>query len=68
MKGTIARIVSDRGFGFITPEDGSKDLFFHAKDTVDVEFDDLREGDVVNFEVVDGPKGPAASQVTRPSA
>ena len=46
MTGKIAR-VTDRGFGFITPDDGQKDVFFHAKDLVDVEFNDLREGDMV---------------------
>ncbi|MBX2866482.1 cold shock domain-containing protein [Candidatus Kaiserbacteria bacterium] len=67
MVGKIARL-TDRGFGFITPEDGEKDLFFHARDLVDVMFDDLKEGETVNFEVVDGQKGPAAAEVTRPEA
>ncbi len=64
MTGKIAR-VTDRGFGFITPEDGQKDVFFHAKDLNGVEFNDLREGDDVTFEIVDGPKGPAAANVSR---
>ncbi len=64
MTGKIAR-VTDRGFGFITPDDGEKDVFFHAKDVVDVEFNDLQDGDAVNFDVVEGPKGPAAENVTR---
>ena len=54
-----------RGFGFITPDDGQKDVFFHAKDLQDVEFNDLKEGESVTFEIVDGPKGPAAANVAR---
>ena len=42
MTGKIAR-VTDRGFGFITPDDGQKDVFFHAKDLNGVEFNDLKE-------------------------
>lgn len=65
MKGKIVRIKDDRGFGFITPEGGEKDVFFHAKDLVNVQFDDLREGDEVTFEITDGPKGPSATNVER---
>jgi CspA family cold shock protein len=65
VNGTIARTVDDRGFGFITPEDGSKDVFFHARSLVDVEFDDLKEGDKVTFDLENGPKGPAAANVAR---
>ena len=64
MKGSIVRL-QDKGFGFIKPEDGSKDVFFHASALVELSFDDLREGDNVMFEVVEGPKGPAAANVTR---
>lgn len=63
-KGTIARL-TDRGFGFITPEGEEKDLFFHANELKDVEFSDLREGDAVEFETADGPKGPNAVNVNR---
>lgn len=67
MKGTIAKIVSDRGFGFIKPEaEGDKDLFFHARSVVgDTVYDDLREGDAVTYEVEEGPKGPAAINVAK---
>ena len=64
MKGSIAR-VTDRGYGFITPEGGDKDVFFHAQALVDVSFDELKEGDPVTFEMTDGPKGPAAANVAR---
>mgnify|MGYP000853730588 FL=1 len=56
MTGKIAR-VTDRGFGFITPDEGDKDVFFHAENVVDVEFNDLQEGDAVTFDVEEGPKG-----------
>ena len=64
MKGKIARL-TDRGFGFITPEDGSgKDLFFHARSLVDgVQYDSLKEGDVVAYDVEEGDKGLAAVNV-----
>ena len=65
MTGTIKTLVSDRGFGFISSEGEAKDLFFHSKDLVGVMFDQLKVGDVLNFEVTDGPKGPAATNVTR---
>ena len=65
MTGTIARKVDDRGFGFITPSDGGDDVFFHARSLVDVEFDDLKENDTVSFDMENGPKGPAAANVTR---
>jgi len=64
--GIIAR-VTDKGFGFIKADGVEKDLFFHSKDLIDVAFDDLREGDKVTFEVIDGEKGPAATQVSRVS-
>ena len=65
MKGTIARL-TDRGFGFIKPEEGDKDVFFHAHSLSEgLMYDDLREGDAVTFEVEDGPKGAAAVNVAR---
>lgn len=67
MKGTIAR-VTDRGFGFITPENGEKDIFFHANELNGISFDELREGDPVTFEIANGPKGPAATNVMRAAA
>lgn len=63
-KGTIARLM-DKGYGFIKPETGAKDLFFHANELQGVAFDEIKEGDAVTFEVVDGPKGPSATNVAR---
>ena len=63
-EGTIARL-TDRGFGFISQEGEEKDLFFHANELQGTDFNDLREGDKVTFEVVEGPKGLNASNVSR---
>ena len=65
MKGTIKTLVSDKGFGFIAREGEVKDLFFHSNDLQGVTFDELRVGDKLNFEIVDGQKGPSAKNVTR---
>ncbi len=66
MKGSIAKIVADRGFGFIKPEEGEKELFFHARSVVgDIVFDDLKEQDEVTFDIEEGPKGPAAINVAK---
>jgi cold shock protein len=62
--GTIARL-TDKGFGFISREGEEKDLFFHMNNLVDVEYNDLREGDTVSFEVEEGPKGLNAVNVKR---
>ncbi len=64
MNGTI-KTLTDRGFGFIAREGETKDLFFHAKDLVGVTFDELKAGDAVTFEIVEGEKGPAAVSVSR---
>jgi CspA family cold shock protein len=63
-KGTIKKL-TDRGFGFISPEEGGKDLFFHSKELQGVQFNDLKEGDSVEFEVGESPKGPNAIKVSR---
>ena len=60
-EGTIKRL-TDRGFGFIETGD-SKDMFFHMSNLEDVQWDDLREGQKVNFELGEGPKGPRAERV-----
>lgn len=65
MKGTIKNIIFDKHFGFITPEDGSKDVFFHESGLEGVQFSDLKSGDVVSFDVEQSEKGPRAVSVTR---
>ena len=64
-EGIIARLVADKGFGFIKREGEEKDLFFHSNELVGVTFDELREGDKVTFEVGESPKGPNATKVTK---
>lgn len=63
-KGTI-KTLTDKGFGFIAREGEVKDLFFHSNDLSGVSFDELKTGDTVSFEVVDGQKGPSAKNVQR---
>ncbi|OGF83347.1 cold-shock protein [Candidatus Giovannonibacteria bacterium RIFCSPLOWO2_01_FULL_46_13] len=64
MTGTI-KTLTEKGYGFIAREGEAKDLFFHSKELQGVTFDELKVGDAVNFEVVDGEKGPAATNVSR---
>jgi len=58
--GTIKRLVSDKGFGFVAAADGSE-YFFHQSGCA--EFASLREGQQVTFQAGQGPKGPRAEQV-----
>jgi len=65
MNGVIKKL-TDKGFGFITVEGQEKDLFFHSNSLVDVQFNELNEGDQVTFDLDEsGPKGPAAVNVKR---
>jgi len=64
MKGTI-KTLTEKGFGFISREGEAKDLFFHSTELVGVTYDELKVGDEVTFEIVDGEKGPAATKVSR---
>ncbi len=64
MTGTI-KTLTDRGFGFISREGETKDLFFHSKDLNGVTFEELKAGDVVTFELANGEKGPSAVNVSR---
>lgn len=55
----------EKSFGFITPEGGTKDVFFHATSLNGIQFSELKVGDVVTFEVEESEKGPRAVNVTR---
>ena len=62
-RGTVKWFNGDKGYGFITPEDGSKDLFVHFSEIQGSGFKSLDEGQHVEFEVGQGQKGPQAQQV-----
>ena len=64
MNGVI-KTLTDRGFGFISREGETKDLFFHSNDLNGVSYTELKVGDSVTFDVVEGEKGPSAKNVTR---
>ena len=64
MTGTV-KTLNPKGYGFISREGETKDLFFHSNDLSGVTFAELKEGDTVNFDVVDGQKGPSAKNVKR---
>ncbi len=63
--GTVKWFNDDKGFGFITPDEGGKDLFVHFSDIAGSGFKSLDEGARVSFEVEDGAKGPKAAQVNK---
>ena len=63
-KGTVKWFNAEKGFGFIAPEDGSKDLFVHYSEIQSGDgFATLKEGQSVEFEVGEGKKGPCANNV-----
>jgi len=64
MEGTI-KTLTERGFGFISREGEVKDIFFHSKELKGCEYNDLKVGDKVTFDIVNGEKGPAAVNVSR---
>ncbi|HHB76881.1 MAG TPA: cold-shock protein [Desulfobulbus sp.] len=64
LQGTVKWFNESKGFGFIEQEDG-KDVFVHYSAIQGSGFKTLNEGDKVEFEVVDGPKGPAAANVQK---
>ncbi len=64
MKGTVKWFDGSKGYGFITSEDGN-DVFVHFSAIEEEGFKSLEEGQEVNFEVVDGDKGPQASNVVK---
>jgi CspA family cold shock protein len=63
--GTVKWFNPDKGFGFITRENGEKDVFVHHSAIQGGGFRTLNEGERVEFDVVQGQKGPAAENVTR---
>jgi CspA family cold shock protein len=65
LRGKVKWFNADKGFGFIQPEDGSKDVFVHYSAIQSGGFRSLDEGDEVEFQVEQGPKGPQATKVTR---
>ncbi len=65
LKGTVKWFNESKGFGFIEQEEG-KDVFVHYSAITGSGFKTLSEGDKVEFEIVDGPKGPSAANVVKP--
>lgn len=64
-KGTVKWFNADKGYGFITPEDGGKDLFVHHSEIkTDASYATLNDGQAVEFEIGEGQKGPCANNVT----
>ncbi|MAV36184.1 MAG: cold-shock protein [Planctomycetaceae bacterium] len=63
-QGTIKKLVTERGFGFIAGDSG--EIFFHHSALIDTTFEELQEGQTVDYEEGSGPKGPRAENV-RPS-
>jgi CspA family cold shock protein len=64
MQGTVKWFNEAKGFGFITPDDGSKDVFVHFSAISSSGFKSLKEGDRVQFDTEQGQKGPQAKNVT----
>jgi CspA family cold shock protein len=62
-QGTVKWFNAEKGYGFITPDDGSKDLFVHFSEIQGNGYRSLDEGQKVEFEVGQGQKGPQAQQV-----
>jgi len=64
MKGTVKRIMYEKNFGFISVEDEEKDIFFH-RSGVKEDFNDLRDGEEVEFDLEDTDRGPQATNIVK---
>lgn len=65
VKGTVKWFNDTKGFGFIAPQSGSKDVFVHQSAIMANGFRSLSEGDQVEFSIEQGPKGPSAANVQK---
>ncbi|ADG06652.1 cold-shock protein [Kyrpidia spormannii] len=65
MKGKVKWFNAEKGYGFITPDDGGKDVFVHYSAIQEEGFRTLEEGQDVEYDIVEGPRGPQAANVVK---